>query len=285
MHRGVALQHRRGRGRTEAVGQGDHGAGVEEHLAGAARGRRRHHPAAHQVGVHGVADGAHRPGDLVARRERQRRLDLVAAHAGEGVDEADVGRLDGDDDVPGRQGEFGSVLDRQPGQLLEPDPRVHHDTPHYLDARRSAPWTSARPRAMLPAGEPDEEVSDGQHRRGRAAYAAFEVGDVPAVLGALADDVEWIEAEGFPMAGTYRGHDEVVQNVFMPLAEQYEGFTVKPETFVGEGDMVVSVGTYEGIYRATGRSPGPGSPTCGSCATPRWSASSRSSTAPPSSKP
>ena len=87
----------------------------------------------------------------------------------------------------------------------------------------------------------------------RAAYAAFEVGDVPAVLGALADDVEWIEAEGFPMAGTYRGPDAVVQGVFMPLAEQYEGFTVKPETFVGEGDMVVSVGTYEGIYRATGK--------------------------------
>ena len=43
----------------------------------------------------------------------------------------------------------------------------------------------------------------------RGAYAAFEVGDVPGVLGVLAEDVEWIEAEGFPTAGTYRGHDEV----------------------------------------------------------------------------
>jgi ketosteroid isomerase-like protein len=87
----------------------------------------------------------------------------------------------------------------------------------------------------------------------RAAYAAFEVGDVPAVLAALAEDVEWTEAEGFPTAGTYRGHDEVVQGVFMPLVQDYEGFTVKPESFIGEGDTVISVGWYEGTYKATGK--------------------------------
>ncbi len=87
----------------------------------------------------------------------------------------------------------------------------------------------------------------------RAAYAALEVGDVAGVLGTLAEDVEWTEAEGFPLAGTYRGHDEVVQRVFMPLVEQYDGFTVKPEAFVGEGDTVVTVGWYEGTFRATGK--------------------------------
>lgn len=87
----------------------------------------------------------------------------------------------------------------------------------------------------------------------RAAYAAFEVGDVPAVLAVLSDDIEWIEAEGFPTAGTYRGHDAVVEGVFMPLVQDYEGFTVKPESFVAEGDMVISVGWYEGRYKATGK--------------------------------
>jgi ketosteroid isomerase-like protein len=87
----------------------------------------------------------------------------------------------------------------------------------------------------------------------RGAYAAFEVGDVPAVLAVLADDVEWIEAAGFPLAGTYRGPDAVVQGVFMPLVQDYEGFTVKPESVVGEGDMVISVGDYEGRYKATGK--------------------------------
>ncbi|MDF2466859.1 MAG: hypothetical protein K0Q43_5094 [Ramlibacter sp.] len=33
-------------------------------------------------------------------------------------------------------------------------------------------------------------------------YTAFEGADVPAVLGALAPEVLWIEAEGFPHGGT-----------------------------------------------------------------------------------
>jgi hypothetical protein len=35
-------------------------------------------------------------------------------------------------------------------------------------------------------------------------------------------DLEWTEAEGFPTAGAYRGHEAVVQGVFMPLGEEYE---------------------------------------------------------------
>ena len=35
-------------------------------------------------------------------------------------------------------------------------------------------------------------------------YAAFASGDVPTVLGALAPNVSWTEAEGFPYGGTYR---------------------------------------------------------------------------------
>jgi ketosteroid isomerase-like protein len=44
-----------------------------------------------------------------------------------------------------------------------------------------------------------------------------------------------------------------VEGVFMPLVQDYEGFTVKPESFVAEGDMVISVGWYEGRYKATGK--------------------------------
>ena len=32
------------------------------------------------------------------------------------------------------------------------------------------------------------------------AYASFATGDVPAALGAMADDIQWIEADGFPLA-------------------------------------------------------------------------------------
>jgi uncharacterized protein len=43
------------------------------------------------------------------------------------------------------------------------------------------------------------------------AYASFATGDVPAALGALADDIQWTEADGFPLAGTYVGRQAVLE--------------------------------------------------------------------------
>src|SRR4051794_29815839 len=39
----------------------------------------------------------------------------------------------------------------------------------------------------------------------KGLYEAFGRGDVPAVLGGMAEDIEWNEAEGMPQGGTYRG--------------------------------------------------------------------------------
>jgi ketosteroid isomerase-like protein len=40
-------------------------------------------------------------------------------------------------------------------------------------------------------------------------YSAFGKGDIPAILNALADDVEWLQPPGGepPFKGTYRGRD------------------------------------------------------------------------------
>ncbi len=87
----------------------------------------------------------------------------------------------------------------------------------------------------------------------RGLYVAFDRGDVPAVLQALAPDVSWTEAEGFPYAGTYRGPDDVLKNVFMKLGTEWERFSAAPEEFVAEGDKVVALGLYSGAYKATGK--------------------------------
>ena len=58
----------------------------------------------------------------------------------------------------------------------------------------------------------------------KGIYGAFGRGDVPAVLGAFAEDIEWFEAEGMPYGGLYRGPDAVAQNVFGPITEDVEGF-------------------------------------------------------------
>ena len=51
----------------------------------------------------------------------------------------------------------------------------------------------------------------------KGAYEAFTRGDVPAALGALAEDVEWYEAEGMPYGGLHRGGEAVARAVFGPL--------------------------------------------------------------------
>ncbi len=86
-------------------------------------------------------------------------------------------------------------------------------------------------------------------------YDAFAKGDVPTVLDAMDSNIEWNEAEGFMYGGTYTGADAIVENVFMKLATEWEGFTVVPDKVVDGGDgNVVSLGTYSGKYLKTGKS-------------------------------
>lgn len=87
----------------------------------------------------------------------------------------------------------------------------------------------------------------------RRLYDSFAKGDVPAVLAALDPAVRWTEAEGFPYGGTYVGPGAVLNNVFMKLATEWDGFAAIPSSFVGEGDTVVALGEYSGTYRATGK--------------------------------
>lgn len=84
-------------------------------------------------------------------------------------------------------------------------------------------------------------------------YAAFAQGDVPAVLGALAADASWTEAEGFPYGGTYVGPQAVLSGVFMRLGTEWDGFAAIPTEFVAQDDTVVALGEYSGTYKATGK--------------------------------
>src|SRR5262249_36788952 len=84
-------------------------------------------------------------------------------------------------------------------------------------------------------------------------YAGFARGDVPAVLGAFADDIEWFEAEGMPYGGLHRGPEAVAQNVFGPITEDVEGFAVTPEELIASGTTVAAVVRYTGTGKATGK--------------------------------
>jgi ketosteroid isomerase-like protein len=87
----------------------------------------------------------------------------------------------------------------------------------------------------------------------RGVYDAFGKGDVPAVLGAMAADIEWYEAEGMPYGGVYHSGEEVAENVFGPMLEDLPDFAVTPEEFVASGDKVAVVARYTGTGKASGK--------------------------------
>ncbi len=89
----------------------------------------------------------------------------------------------------------------------------------------------------------------------RSFYDALGRGDVAAVLSLLDSQVEWTEAERFPYyGGTWHGPQAVVDNLLVPLSKDWEGFSAKVDEVIAQGDRVVSLGTYSGTYRKSGRS-------------------------------
>lgn len=89
----------------------------------------------------------------------------------------------------------------------------------------------------------------------RGLYEAFGRGDMETVLGAMSPTISWREAEGNPYkpdGQAWIGPDAIVENLFMKLGEEWDGFTVTPSTFIETDDRVVVEGRYDGTYTSTG---------------------------------
>jgi ketosteroid isomerase-like protein len=87
-------------------------------------------------------------------------------------------------------------------------------------------------------------------------YEAFGRGDVPTVLGAMDPEIRWHEAEGNPYRPSgepWIGPEAVLNNLFVKLGEEWDGFTVHPQTYHEAGDVVVVEARYTGTYKATGK--------------------------------
>jgi len=83
--------------------------------------------------------------------------------------------------------------------------------------------------------------------------AAIGSGNTQRVLALVAEDIEWIiPGEGWPLAGTHRGHAGLA-GVLKKASEAIEMTYPKPPEFVGQGDRVFVVGVATGKIKATNR--------------------------------
>jgi hypothetical protein len=90
----------------------------------------------------------------------------------------------------------------------------------------------------------------------RGIYEAFARGDVPAVLGALHEQVEWNEAEHMTYwpGGAFIGPQAVVTGVFARIIQDIPNFSIDVRRIVAAGDAVLVEARYRGTVNATGKS-------------------------------
>lgn len=92
----------------------------------------------------------------------------------------------------------------------------------------------------------------------RATYAGKAEANGERLKSALAEDAVWIEAAGFPYAGTYAGTYAGVEAIFagvhQRLGSEWDDYRAVPHAFYDATPHVIVTGTYGGRYRATGRS-------------------------------
>ena len=83
-----------------------------------------------------------------------------------------------------------------------------------------------------------------------AAIGAYNKHDLLALVAA---DIEWIiPGEGWPLAGTHRGHAELAA-LLRKASEEIEMTHPKPAEFVAQGDRVLVVGAATGKIKATNK--------------------------------
>ncbi len=86
------------------------------------------------------------------------------------------------------------------------------------------------------------------------AYQNFKTGDIDALLGQMADDIDWRlpDIENVPFAGRRQGRAGVSQ-FFSTLAETQDALQFEPREFIAQGDKVVSLGQYTWRIKSSGR--------------------------------
>jgi ketosteroid isomerase-like protein len=82
-------------------------------------------------------------------------------------------------------------------------------------------------------------------------YDRLSVGDAPGALALMAPDIEWTTMWHYKVRG--RGPERVAEDLFRPMMAEWSSFSFVATQFIVEGDTVVSLGDFTGVYAATGK--------------------------------
>lgn len=84
-------------------------------------------------------------------------------------------------------------------------------------------------------------------------YAALQARDYDAFRRICAEDITWIQNEGFPGGGTWRGAEAIVENVFKSFKREWDGWKFEIEQYLDAGETIIVLGRYAGTYRESGK--------------------------------
>lgn len=88
----------------------------------------------------------------------------------------------------------------------------------------------------------------------KRAYQNFKAGDIGALMGQMAEDVDWRlpQMQGVPFSGRRKGHGQVSE-FFTTLADSQDSVSFEPREFVAQGEKVVALGTYNWRVKSNGK--------------------------------
>jgi uncharacterized protein len=87
----------------------------------------------------------------------------------------------------------------------------------------------------------------------RGIYGAIAARDIPAFLGALSPEVEWLAPESLPYGGTHVGPQAVGEQYFAGFMTHVDDdFQLEAEDFLDAGDHVVVIARLSGRARGSG---------------------------------
>jgi ketosteroid isomerase-like protein len=127
--------------------------------------------------------------------------------------------------------------------------RIANQSPRGNQQIRESPANAmARPTEDVMSAEENAQLVE-------KAYANFKRGDIPAMLEALTEDVDWFipgPTERIPFVGRRRGRQQVGE-FFARLAQSQTAQVFEPREFISQGDKVVVLGYQRWIVHSTRR--------------------------------